>query len=116
LLPARPLDLATSAHYEPDITNFIRLAPCKPFPIEIADGYTEDAIYRWDIQFQCQSAGELCTIDLKDIYYTPWMSTPLISLGQLRPKGYIFSNEVLGTLTDPSKKVILKVPVKHRHL
>jgi hypothetical protein len=110
----RPLDSGTSAHFEPDGSNFTHLAPCITYGIEITDGKLEYATYKGDIKFQCWNGGGLHTISLRNIYYTLWMLAPLISVASLRNNCYIFSNVTEGhcTLSDSTGKVILKIREK----
>lgn len=107
----RLLDTAASHHYEPDKSNFIELKACEPYPIEIADGKVVNATEKGIIRFACQGANGIEFIRLSNVFYTPWMSTPLISVARLRENGVIFSNATPGgaILKDSKGALSLKI-------
>lgn len=92
----RLLDSAASQHYDPDKGNFEFLRAVKPYSIEVANGKIYEATQMGDVVFECDSNGTTKTFRLHDVYYTPWMSDPLISISRLRKSGATFSNATEG--------------------
>jgi hypothetical protein len=112
----RLLDTAASQHFEPDKSNFIKLEACEAYPIEIADGKVLNATEKGTILFSYHLDGETKTISLSNVYYAPWISSPLISVARLREyAGLAFSNASKGfaLVKDPKGEVIFKVTEKY---
>ena len=112
----RFLDSAASQHFEPDRSNFIKIEPCAPFPVQIADGEIQNSTEKGTILFSYHLNGETKTITLSNVYYTPWFEDLLISLGYLRENAdLIFCNEEkgYGSLKKADGTVIFRVPARN---
>jgi hypothetical protein len=111
----RLLDTGASQHYDPDIKNFVDLRACEPYPIETATGQIVTATQMGTVKFVCEQDGVSKIFALSNVYYTPQLPCPLISLGRLRASGVVFSNSTDGFAELREKKtgrLVLKVPVK----
>ena len=111
----RLLDSAASQHFDPDRRNFTDMRRCDPFPIEVATGHIVYANEIGTVRFACNQDGITKTFKLQNVYYTPDIPSPLISVACLRRNGLTFSNARQGVaeLIDENGKTILQVPEIH---
>src|ERR1700761_9009714 len=109
----RYLDTGASEHYENDINNFIDIKTCDPITIQTSGGKIVVAKQKGTIEFSTiQNGDETHTYKLTNVYYTPGIAEPLISIGRLRKKGLVFTNNENGhgTLIDKeSGKIMMRV-------
>ena len=109
----RYLDTGASEHYENDIANFIDIKSCDPITIQTSGGKIVVAKQKGTIEFATiQNSDEVHTYKLTNVYYTPGIAEPLISIGRLRRKGLVFSNNEDGYATlieKDSGKVMMRI-------
>ena len=88
---------------------------CKLFPIEVTTGHVVYSTYLGTVKFTCVQGSSTRTFSLSDVYYTPDIPSPLISVACLRKKGFVFSNakEGVAEVKDKNGRVILSVREQH---